>query len=190
MGSEKGPTYYNTHMERALLPLAESPWRQVYETAVELLPSLTEGIADLGCGTGRFAQLLYQNGCRNYWGVDFSEVRIEEARRTVPEFEFTVGGLLDPDVRERLRDFRTFVLLEVLEHLSQDREILESLPRGSTVVFSVPNFDSSAHVRHYPSVKAVHDLYADLLDFSAGEVRECPCKRKGRVIRVLSARRR
>ena len=44
--------------------------------------------------------------------------------------------------------------------------------------------------RGFSSIESVCDRYAGWLDFSGGEVRECPGKGKGRVIQVLSSQRR
>ncbi|MDI5789533.1 class I SAM-dependent methyltransferase [Bacillus licheniformis] len=44
----------------------------MYEEAARLLPeSKDETIVDIGCGTGRFAKLLYDKGYRKYLGIDF-----------------------------------------------------------------------------------------------------------------------
>src|SRR5687767_5497612 len=98
MGSERGPDYYDAKMTRVSEPLESSPWRSVYEKATELLPAPPvlgeQTIADIGCGTGRFAELLRRRGYTRYWGIDFSPARVAEARRYVPQFEFVVGDVL------------------------------------------------------------------------------------------------
>ncbi|MCH8822208.1 MAG: class I SAM-dependent methyltransferase [Planctomycetes bacterium] len=172
MGEQKGPDYYDVQLARVCEPLETSPWRRLYETVLSIMPppAQAEPVADLGCGTGRFARLLQQNGYTDYWGVDFSTKRIEEARRYVPGFEFTVADLLSPEVHERLRRYQVFVLTEVLEHVTDDLDILSRLPSGGHVIVSVPNFDSAGHVRYFESVDKVIERFETLIDF-AGQPR-------------------
>ncbi len=131
------------------------------------MPSLKDlSVADLGCGTGRFAKLLKDRGWLHYWGVDFSRVRIEEAKRYVPDFEFSCNDLLSPQTVSNYNRFQVFVLLEVLEHIQEDMKLLQSIPRGAVIIFSVPNFDDHAHVRWFPAVAHILGRYGGLLDFN------------------------
>lgn len=166
MGREQGPDYYDTHLERVLLPLETSPWLPVYQAAVSLLPLPTDNpsLADLGCGTGRCARLLKERGYRDYWGVDFSSARVAEARRYVPGWRFDVGDLFAPDVQEQIQRRDTFIVLEVLEHLREDLALLRTLPTGAVVVFSVPTYDSAAHVRRFVDVDVASSRYETVVE--------------------------
>ena len=136
MGIEKGPDYYNIKLSGVIHPLETSPWRDLYEAAASLLsPQNHAVIADIGCGTGRFARLLYNRGYTQYWGVDFSDARIYEARTYVPEFQFSVGNIFDSWVKDKFEKFNTFVLLENLEHIYEDLTLLSAIPNGSRVIF-------------------------------------------------------
>ena len=150
------------------LPLEQSPWLDVYQMTLTLLPPGDISIADLGCDTGRFAKLLQLNWYTRYFGIDFSARRIEEARAYVPSFRFEVGNVFDPNLRLLWQDYDVFVLTEVLEHLEDDRELIRSIPEGRLVVLSVPNFNSAGHVRRFDCHEQVRERYGDLLDFSQG----------------------
>lgn len=165
VGVEQRPEYYDSKLERVLLPLEVSPWLPVYEVAVDLLPppATNPSIADLGCGTGRFAKLLRDRGYSDYWGVDFSAVRVAEARRYVPGWSFDTGDLFAPEVRSLYQKHDTFVVLEVLEHLRQDVSLLKTLPSGARIVFSVPTYDSGGHVRTFKNPDAISSRYASVL---------------------------
>lgn len=166
MGRERGASYYDQHCSLQMLPLEQSPWRNLYLAAFSLIAECRGlPVADLGCGTGRFAKLLQRGSWADYWGVDFSQVRIEEARRYVPGFHFTQGHVLDPYMVSRYKEFQVFVLLELLEHLDEDLLLLKSIPAGAKVVFSVPNFDDPAHVRWFEEKASVVERYRELLDF-------------------------
>lgn len=166
MGREQPATFYDSRMSEMMKPLETSRWRGLYQTVANLLPpaEMAGAVADLGCGTGRFAELLRRRGYQSYWGVDFSAVRIEEARRYVPQYPFDIGDLFDSAVVERFSEFSTFVVTEVLEHVERDVELLESLPLGAWVVLSVPSYDSDGHVRHFRNKRQVESRYGTALD--------------------------
>jgi 2-polyprenyl-3-methyl-5-hydroxy-6-metoxy-1,4-benzoquinol methylase len=167
-GRERRPEFYDGRMQRVKLPLEQSPWLDLYQMTLTLLPPGDVSIVDLGCGTGRFAKLLQLNGYTRYFGIDFSVRRIEEARSYVPSFRFEVGNVFDPSLRSLCQDYDVFVLTEVLEHLEDDRGLIRSIPKGRLVVLSVPNFDSAGHVRRFEGHEQVRERYGDLLDFSQG----------------------
>lgn len=141
------------------LPIEESPYRELYERGAELIePGLH--ICDLGCGSGRFASLVIDKAA-HYWGIDFSERLITEAGRYTGR----------PELFQH-EDFRhcfippadVYVLMEVLEHLDDDLGLIERLPSGSTVIASVPSFDSHSHVRVFPCEWRVRSRYATVLN--------------------------
>lgn len=161
MRQERDADFYDGRMERVLLPLEESPWREVYEAVVGFLPEKCT-VVDIGCGTGRCAEAIRRSGrALSYFGFDFSPRRIAEARSYVPSYEFQVA-----DVRTmELEGGNTYVLTEFLEHVEADRQVLQRIPAGAVVVFSVPNFDSQGHVRTFQSPEKARERYQDLLDF-------------------------
>lgn len=191
MGFERSSAYYDANTRLHMLPLEKSPWRALYEGAWTLLVGFKgRPLADLGCGTGRFAKLLQGQGWSNYWGVDFSEVRIKEARRYVPGFEFTCEDLLSVHTVSRFCDFEVFVLLEVLEHIREDLQLLQSLPPGAAVIFSVPNFDDPAHVRWFSSKAHIVNRYQTILDFSDASWLQLQDASSGKSIFLCRCRRK
>lgn len=167
---------------RAMAPLEESSALPVYETALALLPNLP--VVELGCGTGRFAKL-----CGGWYaGFDFAPKVIEEARRYCPGHRFEVADIRYWEHGPDLPDECCYVLLEVLEHLDDDRDALMRIPPGLPVVFSVPNFWSESHVRRFYQPSHVFERYGDLLDFEAWQAVSFPML--GRRIHVFRARTR
>ena len=169
---------------RAMAPLEESSALPVYETALGLLPPQL-AVIELGCGTGRFAELLRRSGQRAYYGVDFAPEVIAEAKRYCPSELFAVADIREWEHGSDLPDECCYVLLEVLEHLDDDRDVLMRIPPGMPVVFSVPNFWSESHVRRFFQPRDVFERYGDLLDFDAWQAVAFPIP--GRRIHVFRA---
>lgn len=122
-------------------------------------------IVELGCGSGQFANMLLDSGYTNYTGYDFSQAAITRAAE------------LNPAWRERFfrRDIRgmtwpgrpdAVIIFEVLEHLADDIAVVEALPGGTVVLFTVPSFDSFNHVRKFENLAAILERYGDHFDFS------------------------
>jgi trans-aconitate methyltransferase len=192
MPPEQGPEFYDARLARVSEPLETSPWLSVYELAASLLPPPPAGpIADIGCGTGRFAMLLFRAGYDDYWGLDFSPARVAEARSYVPQFEFDVADVFEPATIERFQHFRIFTILEVLEHLERDLDVLAGVPAGAQIVLSVPNYRSAGHVRWFDDLDDVRSRYSELVDFTPGAALVEPRPQKPRKkIFLLAGHRR
>lgn len=159
--------------EPAMLPLEDTPWLHVYETAAGMLTP-SNPVVDLGSGTGRFAQLLRRRGFGKYVGMDFSQAAVDESHSYVPLFDldtawdasFVVADLREIEVFAESSN-TAFVSLEVLEHLDEDLGLVAKIPPGHQFVFSVPNYWSAAHLRIFRGLGDVFERYACLLDFRA-----------------------
>lgn len=101
-----------------------------------------------------------------YVGYDFSEGSIEAARqgnRTQgnPAAEFHVGDISNPEklLKEHKMEGATLSCQEVLEHMEDDLEVLENIPKGTRIILSVPMFDETAHVRWFETPELVYERY-------------------------------
>lgn len=125
-------------------------------------------VLEVGCGTGGFAHLLQETTALEYAGFDFSSEAVSQARaRTGREDCFSVGDATIPESYPGTYD--TIVCTEVLEHIEPDREVISLWKPGTRCVCSVPNFDSTVHVRHFLSEDDVLKRYGDLLDIDSIE---------------------
>jgi trans-aconitate methyltransferase len=161
--------------------LEANPYRPLYERTAALVPAGT-AVVEIGCGTGRLAPLLITRAS-SYVGLDFAPRLIAEARRYTPGASFLVA-----DIRsDPLPAGDTYVANEVLEHLDDDLGLLELIPAGATVVFSVPSFDSASHVRHFPVRGQARRRYERVLRID--RVEYVPHGRRGRFFHLVRGTR-
>ncbi|MDD5177484.1 MAG: methyltransferase domain-containing protein [Sterolibacterium sp.] len=142
-----------------------SEYAPIWQEIVEYLrDNKTTSILDLGCGPGQFAEFIATHmPAVQYTGLDFSSVAISRARQRCTNFLFEKRELPTSNF-DGLPSFDTVVCTEVLEHVENDREILAVLPVGTTIVATVPNFDSFGHVRLFRNEDEVRERYGRLFD--------------------------
>jgi len=123
-------------------------------------------IVEFGCGTGQFAQLAIESGLKYKCGIDFSPEAIKLCKKRLPEEEdkFAVRNLYFDFPYDYISDKDVVVMLEVLEHLSNDFFILENLQSGTKVIFSVPDFGGQSHVRKFSTEKEIEERYNHFID--------------------------
>lgn len=160
--------YYDAIYARSEKYQADSTYSvylPVWDKVVALLKQeKVQGVLDVGCGPGQFAEYITKKIPKvNYIGIDYSKTAIETAQLRCPHAEFFVQDLMHEDA---LSDFKAdvFLILEVLEHIEKDIELIERIPNGQKVIFSVPNMDSFGHVRFFKDENAIFKRYKNLFD--------------------------
>lgn len=163
MGFEMGSEYYDKVFEeekRYREEISKLSSYPVYQVALGMIGDI-EGpkILELGCGTGQFAKMLFDNGFTHYLGVDFSRVAIEKAR------EMSGQAFLVSDIRkfDDIGAFNTLVMMEVLEHIMDDIDLIKKY-KGYNIIFSVPSCDDPAHVRFFQKREEVKSRYDEYID--------------------------
>lgn len=129
-------------------------------------PNLCPNIIDLGCGVGYFAKILYGLGYLNYIGLDFSEDILKLAKKHMPHYDYVQANLHSQKAKEIMLNNSLFTMIETLEHISEDIEVIKSLPKQSTLIGSVPSSQSAGHVRVFSGPSAVVARYEKIIDFN------------------------
>ena len=147
-------------------PYRESHYFPLYKAVFDEVVRLGgQKILEVGCGSGSFAHLLFDNSRLDYHGFDFSEAAIIKARaRTGKPDRFSVARAGDDALMRRPYD--TIVCLEVLEHIEGDLEVIEGWKTGCQCVCSVPNFDQADHVRFFRHEDEVRNRYGGLIELN------------------------
>ena len=145
---EKGPEYY-TGVYRSSgkfhLHYKDSPYYVLWTQVITFVKQFAHPkILEIGCGTGQFAHYLYDEGFRDYCGIDFSPEAVEFAKKTVNQ-SFSVGDCRNSDAFSR--DYDLVIALEVLEHIRNDRAVINNIKKGTDIIFTLPTFNEPSHIR-------------------------------------------
>lgn len=126
----------------------------------ETRPFLGRSILEVGCGTGTYTALLGGLGARVV-AMDLEDDFVRTARSAVAAFPRVEVRQGDATAQQWEQGFDTVVMLDVLEHLGDDRTMLrrlaETLEPGGRIVLKVPAFswlhgtldDAVGHFRRY-----------------------------------------
>lgn len=177
-----GPEFYDALLENPRTPYLGdpelSPYLPMYRAAAALVPD-GASVVELGCGTGRLAGILIRQG-HEYTGIDFAPALVAEARR----YNGGRGRFLVDDLRRAVVPAADcYVATEVFEHLDNDIGMINRLPIGSTLVISVPSFDSESHVRFFADRESARARYGEVI--AIDHLEYVPIGDKGAYFHVL-----
>ncbi|MFH1482485.1 MAG: class I SAM-dependent methyltransferase [Patescibacteria group bacterium] len=180
MGSEKNADFYNNfNTDENFLNKIERIYKPVYEKVISLIDfNKNPRILDIGSGVASLVKYLKIINYKNYTGVDFADKLLEFSRKRFPEYKFIHGNLTDTNfLKKTFINFDVFVCLEVLEHINSDLTIIEQIPKGKDLIFSVPNFDAKGHVRIFKNKNEIKNRYMNLLKFDDNCIFKIPRKK-------------
>jgi len=117
-------------------------------------------VLEWGCGTGQFARMLTEtNPGIKYMGMDYSSVAIQKAQETNPGLTFLCDDIFK---LFNIQIIDTYVALEVLEHIQNDISLVNKIPHGKKIVFSLPDFKAENHYRFFKNKKEIRSRYTRL----------------------------
>lgn len=148
---------------------SESPYINVWKKISEYI-NPGERVVDIGCGVGQVMDMMLDKGAGRYTGFDISPIAISKAcERLAKRKDQNKASLICSNIFdwERVPAADKYILAEILEHITNDREMLEKVPSGSDVVITVPSFMGGSHVRKFDSEEEVKARYAGTIDCKA-----------------------
>jgi len=160
--SEVGRKYYNVRFE-------DSIYCNIWSRCLSVLSLHSSSkVLGLGCGTGRLARKIIEFGLQSYIGIDFSKVAIKMSKRHCHDL---LGKTVRFDVQDvmelRWKDlhYSHVVATELLEHVADDLLVAKSIVSGTRVIFTVPDFICSSHVRAYKNEADIRKRFSKLISF-------------------------
>jgi len=118
-------------------------------------------VLDLRCGSGQLGKLCLEKGLR-YSGIDYSKVAVGMAGKITGRPEcFRVANITS--FKRIHPKGGVIVMLELLEHITEDLKVIEKISQGSDIIFSAPNYDHQSHVRFFKSIYFVRKRYGSLI---------------------------
>jgi len=161
--NEASSFYYDEVFASSQKYLVKGTESSLMRVWTEIIKKIRErnfkAILDIGCGPGQFAEVIetYINHC-SYTGIDFSKVAIESAQERCPNFKFFQNQLPLHDY-EDYGYFDVIICLEVLEHIENDLDVIDSLPSDKNLLMTVPNYNSFGHLRIFKNEQEVKKRY-------------------------------
>lgn len=122
----------------------------------KILKVKNPNILEVGCGSGLLASMIIFDLNIPYIGLDFSEIAISIAKkRGVNCF---VGNAYDKVHYDR--DYNILLAIEVMEHLSNDLQIIRLAKPKTNFIMTLPYSDDKAHVRFFRKAEEIVGRYS------------------------------
>lgn len=165
MGCEKGVDFYDKVYETEQKysdDYKSLPYYPVFQVVKSMIEDIENPVVlEIGCGTGQFAKMLWDCGFKDYFGIDFSEKAIGVAKTLSPQ-EFDIADIRSYKIKNK---FNTVLLMEVLEHLSDDISVVEKIVDGTNIIMTLPRFDDPGHIRIFKERDDIANRYSGLIRF-------------------------
>jgi len=134
-------------------------YQPVYDAVLDFLARMPDArVLEVGCGAGDLGVQICRRGM-DYRGFDISPVAVDRCRAAGLE-TVTLGSAYDPECYQS-QEYDVIIALEVFEHI-EDRRAIELFPPGVHVLFSVPDFVETSHLRAY------QDPQRDIVGYFSG----------------------
>lgn len=179
VGAERPADWYDevfASSPKYQLPYQDSPYYFLWTVIADRLRrDGVKRVLEIGCGTGQLAAFLLDQTVETYAGIDFSAKAIEHARALVPSARFAVDDARTSNVYAA-EPHEVLICTEVLEHITEDLDVVRRFRPGTRCLFSVPSYNSESHVRFFGDAAAVQDRYGRF--FAALDIAEYRTFRK------------
>ena len=149
-------------------PVAPPPFEEaMYANAYGRLGLLSiANVVDLGCGAGNFVKIMRDRKQKPemYLGIDCSHKCISTAKAAYPGWNFLYGDFYNERVRAEYERFDAILLLNMVDTIEDDVTLLQFMPEGKPLVFSVPKAPREGSLRHFTEGRDVYEKYSSFLN--------------------------
>lgn len=168
MSIERDSKYYDQFYSNEELSYykhySESPYFELWKKVVALIPDIEIDIFEIGCGPGQFAQMLCEEREKVFYtGIDFSEIAIKQAKQNNPALYARIS--CKDAYTCKINNDCMVVSLETFEHLN-DFKVIEQIPLGVELIFTIPDFDQPSHVRYFKNIAEIIFRYHQKINFT------------------------
>ncbi|GAG26174.1 unnamed protein product [marine sediment metagenome] len=162
---ERPASFYDKSWKEGGWKLPELIPRHDYAIA-ELKRLGVKTILDIGCGVGEFLSLCQDRDFICY-GFDFSSVAIEICMRRNGLENVWIGNALDK--KNYVGKYDAYLAIEVLEHITQDLDVIGNLKPNIPFIFSLPCWATpdGSHVRCFRSDAEIMQRYEKVVDIKS-----------------------
>ncbi len=140
------PWYVGSHFEWAAHPSVRRIYEKRFKYFSKCIHKMQKKLKrnlrllDAGCGDGYWLLRLSEIDGLDLTGVDYNVIRIERAKQVAPSIRLLVGDLA---CLEKQEPFDIVLLNQVIEHVKEDRRILELmrnlLNENGVLILGTPN---------------------------------------------------
>ncbi len=102
---------------------------------LDILGNPEKAVIEFGCGIGRTADLLVDDGFHDYTGIDICEKVVQLARERLPGLEFLTNDIL---TYQSVRHFDAAIVTDVLLYLSPEQQLQALLNLNSLLKPGAP----------------------------------------------------
>ena len=191
--SEKLPEYYksedyisHTDSKRNLFEKTYHLVRNIsLKKKLKLINSFSsesKKLLDVGCGTGDFLQMAFQNNW-TVLGIEPNEQARDIANKKTNNSVFETGQL----IKFEESSFDVITLWHVLEHLPKLEEQIATfkklLKKQGTLIIAVPNY-KSFDAKHYKNFWAAYDVPRHLWHFNKTSISKLVGKQSMKVVKT------
>ena len=170
MGEKKSQNWYETEHKKINFDIFN---RGIHLERAEFLSDLIckynpISILEFAAGGSILAQRILQKVDNvKYCFNDFSLISLNHAKERLKSDNVSYSSL-DFDARYNVLDWNPYdlIICVSLEHLENDKEILQAIPKGKKVLFSIPNIDAPDHVRVLKTDEEIKERYGSILNIT------------------------
>lgn len=170
MGEKKSQNWYEAEHKKINFDIFN---RGIHLERAEFLSDLIckynpVSILEFAAGGSILAQqVLKKCPSVKYCFNDFSMVSLNHAKERLKFDRVSYFGI-DIDANYKIFNWAPYdlIICVSLEHLENDKEILQAIPKGKKVLLSIPNIDAPDHVRVLKTDEEIKERYGSILNIT------------------------